>query len=88
MHTIQLSDDQFEKLSTVVKVAGYEDVPSFLAAIADEPTEDPCGELSETELRESVEMIRRGNAAIEAGEGIDAEEAFRKIGEKHGFDIP
>ncbi len=88
MQTIQIPDDQFEKLTTVVQAAGYVDVSAFIHAMADEPTEDPRGPLSEEELRESIAMIERGNAEIEAGGGMDAEEAFQKIGEKHGFKLP
>jgi len=62
-------------------------VPAFIRALADESTEDPCGPLTEKELRESVAMIERGNAEIAAGDGIDAEEAFGKIAKKHGFSI-
>ncbi len=87
MQNIQLPDDQYQKLTVVAQAAGYEDVPAFIRALADEPTEDPRGPLTEKELRESVAMIERGNAEIAAGGGMDAEEAFGKIAKKHGFSI-
>ncbi len=85
MPNIPLSDDQYKKLTIVAKAAGYEDVPAFIGALANEPSPDPRGPLSEKELLESAAMIERGNAEIEAGGGMDAEEAFRKIAEKHGL---
>ena len=88
MQNIQLPDDQYQKLTIVAQAAGYEDVPAFISALAEEPTEDPCGTLTEQELRESVEMIERGNAEIEAGGGMDVEEAFDKIAKKHGLSVP
>ncbi|QEG37901.1 hypothetical protein [Bythopirellula goksoeyrii] len=69
----------------VAKAAGYEDVPAFISALANEPTEDPRGRLSEKELLDSVAMIKRGNAEIEAGGGMAAEDAFRKLADKHGL---
>jgi len=87
MQNIQLPDDQYQKLTVVAQAAGYEDVPAFISALANEPTEDPRRPLSEKELRESVAMIERGNVEIAAGGGMDAEEAFGKIAKKHGFSI-
>jgi len=87
MQNIQLPDDQYQKLTVVAQAAGYEDVPAFISALADEPTEDPLGPLTKKELRKSVAMIERGNAEIAAGGGVDAEEAFDKIAKKHGFSI-
>ncbi len=51
------------------------------------PTEDPCGPLFEEQLRESVARLERADASIDAGRGIDVEDAFRSIAEKHGFDL-
>ncbi len=87
MQNIQLPDDQYQRLTLVAQTAGYEDVPAFIRALADEPTEDPRGPLTEKELRESIAMIERGNDEIAAGGGMDAEEVFDKIAEKHGFSI-
>lgn len=85
MQNIPITDDQYAKLANVAKAAGYEDIPAFIGALANEPTSDPRGPLSEKELHESVAMIERGNAEIEAGGGMEAEEAFRKLAEKHGL---
>ncbi len=87
MQNIQLPDAQYQKLTVVAQAASYEDVPAFIRALADEPTEDPRGPLTDKELRESVAMIERGNAEIAAGGGMDAEEAFGKVAKKHGFSI-
>ncbi len=87
MVNIQLSDDQYDKLTQVVRVAGYSDVTSFLAALSAEPTEDPRGEMSEAELQDSISMIERGHSDINEGKGIEVDKAFQKIADKHGFDL-
>lgn len=87
MQNIQIPDEQYEKLTIVAQAAGYDDVPALIKAIAEEPTDDPRGPLSEEELRESVAMIERGNTEIENGGGMDAEAVFRKVADKHGFTI-
>ncbi|MEM8865319.1 MAG: hypothetical protein AAGF31_07185 [Planctomycetota bacterium] len=87
MQTLHLSDEQFEKLTAAAKAAGYADVPAFITAITEEPSVDPRGSLSEQERAESVAMIQRGQAEIEAGGGMDAEAAFSKICDKHGLKL-
>lgn len=85
MHTIQIPDEQFAKLTGVAQAAGYADLPAMISALAEQPILDPRGELTDKELSDSVAMIERGNAEIEAGGGIDAEEAFERIRQKHSF---
>lgn len=82
MHTIQLPDDQFKKLTVIVQAAGYDDVRAFLDALTEEPTQDP---LSPEELAESVAMIRRSEEDFKAGRYRDLEETMLEIAEKHGF---
>ncbi len=85
---MQIPDEQYEKLTVVAHAAGYEDVPAFMKALADEPTEDPRGPLSETELAASLEMIRKSEEDIAAGRTQDMREGLRQIAEKHGLTIP
>ena len=87
MQNIQIPDDQFEKLAAAAQAAGYDDVPALISAIAGEPIEDPRGELSEEELRESMEMIRRGEEDIGAGRTQPLREALEEIAQKSGLKI-
>jgi len=85
---IDIPQDQFDKLSERAVAAGFGSVPAFLQALANSPVVDPRGtELSEQQLRESVAMIERGNSQIDVGEGVDLDDALRKIAEKHGFQV-
>lgn len=82
---IELSNELYDMLAHKATVAGYESVPAFVEALAKEPTHDPRGDLTEQQLAESVVRLRAAEAAIDAGQGIDGEEAMRRIGKKHGF---
>lgn len=87
MQNIPITDDQYKKLVNVAKAAGYEDIPAFIGALANEPITDPRGPLTEKELRESVAMIRRGEEELVAGKYRDMKEALLEIGRKRGYSI-
>ncbi len=84
---IQIPDEQYDKLTLRATAAGYEDVAALIAAMAEESTVDPRGTLSQSELRESVAKLKQADASIDAGKGIEAEEALRRIALKHGLQI-
>ena len=88
MQHIQIPDDQFQLLTARAQAAGYADVPALISALAGEPFEDPRGPLSEEELQRSVAELEAADAEIDAGKGIEADEAFRRIADKHGFTLP
>lgn len=88
MQNIQLSDDQFQQLEVRAHAAGYTDIAALLSALAGEPFEDPRGQLTDQQLRQSVAELEAADAQIDAGQGIDADEAFRRIADKHGFNHP
>ena len=87
MQNIQLSDDQFERLSAIATAAGYQDVPAFIASFANDPIADPRGDVSEAQLRENVTAMQRGEADIDAGTGQDIKEAIVKIANKYKLNI-
>lgn len=84
---IDIPQDQYDLLTRQAVAAGFPDVPAFIAALAGDFTEDPRGPLSEEELSKSVARLKQADASIDAGEGIEAEEAFRRIAAKHGLQI-
>ena len=85
---IILPNDKVEKLTEVAIAAGYADASALIDAIAEEPTEDPRGPMSEAELRESAEDCNRINEQMKAGSERDAFEALRELGQKMGFKSP
>lgn len=88
MHTIELPDDQFKKLSDQAAAAGFQDVTAYLGALVEDAEFDPrCG-MSDDELRESAAECNRINEAMKAGGGRDAREALSELGEKLGFKTP
>lgn len=71
--------------------AGFgDDVAAYVAhlIVMDDPTTDPRGVLSETELRQSVAELEAADATIDAGQGHDARQALLKLGQKFGFQLP
>lgn len=84
---IEISNDEYEKLSAKAIAAGYADVTAFVKALAIEPTEDPRGTLSDNELAASLEMLRESEQDIAAGRTQDMHEALREIADKHGIDF-
>ena len=87
MQNIQLPEDQFQKLSAVAQAAGYQDVSAFIASFADEPVKDPRGSVADTQLRENVAAMERGEAEIDAGGGQDMKEALVEIADKYDLNI-
>lgn len=84
---ISIPDDQYEKLAERAVAAGYADLSSFFEALAGEPLDDPRGPLSEQALRQSVAELDAADASIDAGKGVDAEQALMQIAEKHDLKI-
>lgn len=87
MQTIQLPDEQFQRLASLAQAAGYGDVDGLLASLAAEPIEDPRGLLTEEQLRESVARMEQGEADIEAGKGREMKDALNEIADKYGLKI-
>ena len=85
---IILPNDKVEKLTEVAIAAGYASASALIDAIAEEPTEDPRGPMSEAELRESAADCVRINQQMKAGDGRDASEALGELGKKLGFKTP
>ncbi len=84
---IDIPQEQYDKLTDLANAAGYADVVAFMVALAAESAQDPRGPLGEQELRESVARLKQADASIDAGEGIEAEEAFRRVAEKYAMQI-
>jgi hypothetical protein len=85
---IDISPEHYERLVHQAKVAGYMNLDAFIAALAEEPTEDPRGPLTTESLRESVAECERGIAEIEAGGGQDVREALLELGLERGYRAP
>ena len=88
MPSIQLPDDQYQYLAKRAHAEGYANVDAFISALVGEPFEDPRGNLTEEELRQSVAELEAADASIDAGGGHDAQDAFIKLGREFGFEIP
>lgn len=87
---IQISEEQYRKLTQVALTAGFEDVSAFLRSLADgvatkEYPADPRGSLLDEQIEESVAQLKRADAAIDAGHGVDLEDAIESIASKHEF---
>ena len=87
MQSIDLSDEQYHRLSVVAEAAGYQDVPAFIASFADELVADPRGELSDEVLRANVAAMQRGEAEIDAGGGQDMKDAIVEIADKYNLNV-
>ncbi len=87
MQNIQLSDDQFQRLSALAHAAGYQDVPAFIASFADEPTADPRGDVANSQLQKNVAAMERGETEIDSGGGQDMKEALVEIAGKYNLKI-
>jgi len=55
--------------------------------MAEEPTCDPCGSLSEEQFRASVAECDRAVEEIQAGRVLDFREAMIELGRKRGYPI-
>jgi len=85
---IIIPNEKVEKLTEVAIAAGFPDATALIDAIVDQPIEDPCGSLSENELRESAADCARLNEQMKAGTERDAREALTELGKKFGFKTP
>jgi predicted transcriptional regulator len=88
---MQLSPDQSQRLAELAGAAGYDGVAVFaadeLAMLVDGLRPSMMVSAGEDELRASADMCRRGVAALEAGQGLDAREALHVIARKHGLEV-
>jgi hypothetical protein len=82
---IEIPSEHYERLSRHATAAGFASVESFIVALADEPTADPRGVLTEDDLRQSAADCERGIAEIEAGGGQDLSHALHEIGRRRGY---
>lgn len=82
---IDVSAEHYDGLARHAAAAGYGNVEAFIAALANEPTADPRGALSEEELRRSAADCDSGIKAIEAGGGRDLREAILELGRQRGY---
>jgi hypothetical protein len=84
---ITIPDDKFKKLTERARAEGYPDATALIESLAEEPAWDPRGPLSDAQLNESVAQLCAADASINAGRGIEADEALRQIVARHGFAI-
>jgi hypothetical protein len=84
---IIIPDDKFKKLTARARAEGYPDATALIESLAEEPAWDPRGALSNEQLNESVAELRASDVSINAGRGIEADEALRQIAAGHGFAI-
>jgi len=82
---IDVSAEHYAGLVRRAVAAGYGNVEALLAALANEPTADPRGKLSEDEVRRSAAECDCGIQAIEAGGGHDLRDAMLELGRQRGF---
>ena len=82
---IEIPQTEQTLLASVAKAAGYESVQQYVTehVLALAYQETPA--LSREELQENLEMCDRSMAQIDAGEGIDAKEAFERLGRERGY---
>ncbi len=98
--SIELSEQAWRKLSTMIGSSDPAAVARLIERLADNehivralidaptvPDEDPRGTLTESQLRENVATMKRGEADICAGKGTDMATSIREIAAKHGLDI-
>lgn len=89
---INIPDDQYELLSQRAAAGGYADVSAFIGALANEPNQevlqnDPRGPLTPEQLRQSAAELEEADRSIDENGGIELEEAFRLLAQKHGLSI-
>jgi hypothetical protein len=85
MQSIQLPDAQYLQLHEHALAAGYDSAEAFVRALAEEPTADPRGNLSEAELRQSAAECQRIHEQMRNGAGRDAKEALFELGNEFGL---
>jgi hypothetical protein len=85
MQSIQLPDAQYLQLHEHALAAGYDSAEAFVRALAEEPTADPRGNLSEADLRQSAAECQRIHEQMRNGPGRDAKEALFELGNELGL---
>lgn len=85
---IDIPAEHYDGLARHAAAAGYGNVEAFIAALAEEPTADPRGPLTENELRRSAAECDRSIANIEAGAGRDLRQALLDLGRERGYAQP
>ncbi|MEN1679693.1 MAG: hypothetical protein AAGJ46_08870 [Planctomycetota bacterium] len=85
MHAIQLDDVLYKKISDQATAAGYRDVVTYVAALADDAAFDArCG-LSDDALQTNAQRCDAIAGRMENGAEHDAREALAKLGEARGM---
>jgi len=81
---IEIPQSEQEILVRQAVAAGYDNVERYVTeqvrALVYQPTVE--------DIAENVARLERADASIDAGRGIDAEEALHSIATKHGFKLP
>ena len=83
---MQIEIPRFEQdiLARQATAAGYTDVERYVTELVRALVYQPSPE----EIAENVARLECADSSIDAGHGIDAEDAFRSIADKHGFKLP
>lgn len=81
---IEIPQSEQDILARQATAAGYDDVERYVTEQVRALVYQPSPE----EIAENVAKLESADASIDAGQGIDAEDAFRSIAEKHGFKLP
>ncbi len=80
---IKIPQSEQDILARQATAAGYDNVERYVTeqvrALVYQPTPE--------EVAENVAKLERADASIDAGRGIDAEDTFRLIADKHGFKL-
>jgi hypothetical protein len=84
---INIPDEKFQKLTERAHAEGYPNAAAFIESLAEESVLDPRRPLSDAQLSESVAQLRAADASIDAGQGLEASEALRRITAGHRFAI-
>lgn len=86
MQTVHFNDDQYARISHQAAAAGFDDVATFLASLADDAAFDARAGMSDDELRHSAEAC---DAIVDRmkreGGGQDFSDAWRQVGEELGL---
>jgi len=80
---IEIPQSEQDILARQATAAGYDDVECYVTEQVRALVYQPSPE----EIAENVARLERADASIDAGHGIDAEDAFRRIADKHGFKL-
>jgi len=85
---IDLSPNEEQRLARHAEAAGYDDVGRFLADqiadIARQPTTEEIASVDETA---ALQMIRRGEEELAAGQSRDMEAALLEMGRRRGYAV-